>query len=327
MTQTVFVPGLFGCRMIDSQNRVIWPPGEMTEPLAEESLVQLLGDDTTRFGRIIDRVLLCRIDVYGPVLDMLTAAGRFTPFAYDWRVDIRIAAASFADQLAKLPPDEDIQIVSHSMGGIVTRWLLESGDFAREEWFSRIKLAVFVAVPHLGAPLALFRILGTDTSAGQLIPNWATRSLASDPTHWPSAYQLLPPSGIDCVARPNGTRQDMVEVFGSQLSAVGIRKMQDVYTVLEKFKRPDATRYVLAYGKGSAQTVWGALVDAAGAASEQFGDGDGTVPTWSADPSETINSIKSVFDEVAVFIADHVGIVGNRLFLNQLSTWLGEPVS
>jgi hypothetical protein len=326
MAQTVLVPGLYGCKMVDVQGRTIWPPGETTDPIDTETLSNLIVDPATTHGSIISSVLLCGVDVYGPVIDLIKSVNNYVPFSYDWRVDVRTAASALGERLATLPSTDDIQIVSHSMGGLVTRWLLECGEFVHQPWFTRIKLAVFVATPHLGAPLALFRILGNDSKAGalSLLPNWATELMAKHPEQWPSGYQLLTPGDIDCVTEPDSTRRDIPEVFHAQLSAVGLQKMQEVYTKLEHFAKPRMCRYVSAHGKGSPDTVVGVVVDQASNAHEQFGDGDGTVPTWSAHPAEVIQAAAGAFEASAVFVADHVGILGNRMFLAQLKAWLGS---
>ena len=324
MTQTVLVPGLFSCEMSDLMWGVIWPPGKTTRPMDSTTLVNRLIDPATRFGPVIERVQapFCDEDIYGTIIAQLRLRGNFTAFSYDWRRDVRDAAAALAGVLDALPPDGDIHLVAHSMGGIIVRWLLESGRFSGDAWFSRVTLAVFVAVPHLGAPLALFRILGQDPIQSILVPNWATRILAGDPALWPSGYQLLPPSGIDCATMPNGTKKDMAEAFGDRLLSVGVAKMQEVQSVLERFDRPRGTSYVLAYGMGSPRTVSGVRVGTDGGAQEDPGDGDGTVPTWSAEPTKMVAAAAPAFDDVAMFIADHVGILGNRLFLARLTSWL-----
>jgi pimeloyl-ACP methyl ester carboxylesterase len=64
----------------------------------------------------------------------------------------------FAQQLEALVdvwPNEidDIAIVAHSMGGLVTRSAFECGKTAKHAWMSRVKRVVFLGTPHQGAPL------------------------------------------------------------------------------------------------------------------------------------------------------------------------------
>ncbi len=64
----------------------------------------------------------------------------------------------FADLLEQLVaqwpvPVEELVIVSHSMGGLVTRSACHHADQARQAWRSSLKKLVFLGTPHHGAPL------------------------------------------------------------------------------------------------------------------------------------------------------------------------------
>ncbi|MGL5002451.1 MAG: lipase family alpha/beta hydrolase, partial [Casimicrobium sp.] len=48
---------------------------------------------------------------------------------------------------------EEIAVVAHSMGGLVTRSALEHGASAKHRWMQHVKRVVFLGTPHLGAPL------------------------------------------------------------------------------------------------------------------------------------------------------------------------------
>lgn len=56
--------------------------------------------------------------------------------------------------VASWPNDVDeIAIVAHSMGGLVTRSAFHYGKIAKHAWMKRAKRVVFLGTPHLGAPL------------------------------------------------------------------------------------------------------------------------------------------------------------------------------
>jgi hypothetical protein len=66
--------------------------------------------------------------------------------------------SEFADLLEQLvaqwpEPVEELVIVSHSMGGLVTRSACHHADQARQAWRSSLKKLVFLGTPHHGAPL------------------------------------------------------------------------------------------------------------------------------------------------------------------------------
>jgi len=82
------------------------------------------------------------------------------------------------------------------MGGLIVRFLLESRFVNSKEkppdWFDKIRRALFICTPHLGAPTALSKILGLEWTWLVVSP-WDMRKFAAD-ADFPSTYQLLPSS-------------------------------------------------------------------------------------------------------------------------------------
>ena len=71
---------------------------------------------------------------------------------------ISINGAAFAEQIEALlkawpVPVEDLTIIAHSMGGLVTRSAFESGTHAGHAWPKVLKKIIFLGTPHFGAPL------------------------------------------------------------------------------------------------------------------------------------------------------------------------------
>jgi pimeloyl-ACP methyl ester carboxylesterase len=65
---------------------------------------------------------------------------------------------AFADLLDNLVaqwphPVEELVIIGHSMGGLVTRGACHYGAIAGHDWLQRLRKIVFVGTPHHGAPL------------------------------------------------------------------------------------------------------------------------------------------------------------------------------
>ncbi len=105
----------------------------------------------------------------------------FIPFSYDWRQDIVASGGKFCDFLNTLSAPH-IQIVAHSMGGLVTWSCLTQNEAVAR----RVKKIVFTGVPFKGGP-GIFDdlMLGSST--------FANRSLLSRDVlfTFASSHQLL----------------------------------------------------------------------------------------------------------------------------------------
>ena len=246
------------------------------------------------------------------------------PFPYDWRKDVSIevsdALAAFLDGL---PAGQRIIFVAHSMGGLIVRWLLESGRYNRRPWFGSIDQFISISVPHLGAPLCLFRVLGLDDLAPLVFDRVACKQFASRPDLYPAGHQLLPTSSLQTVTFADGSHSSVREAFPG-LPKVAFDALDRLHAVLDAFKRPATVTYDLAYGRGlnTVSAVRAAMVSDPRPV-EVFDSGDTTVPIWSACPSIEVVAAKGCFEEEAAFDnATHVGILQDPRFLNQLHIWI-----
>ena len=95
---------------------------------------------------------------------MLAADPAFsTPFTtvylhYNSGQHISISGRAFAEQIRAMVkawpvPIEDLTIIAHSMGGLVTRSACDFGDREKHRWRHLLKQIVFLGTPHFGAPL------------------------------------------------------------------------------------------------------------------------------------------------------------------------------
>jgi pimeloyl-ACP methyl ester carboxylesterase len=64
---------------------------------------------------------------------------------------------------------EEITIIGHSMGGLVTRSACHYGSIEKREWVSKVKKLFFLGSPHLGAPMEKFGNIITNVL--EQIPN------------------------------------------------------------------------------------------------------------------------------------------------------------
>ncbi|MDX9713262.1 MAG: alpha/beta fold hydrolase [Ignavibacteriaceae bacterium] len=111
-------------------------------------------------------------------------------FTYDWRKNNLTNAellSYFIDSVRLWTGSEKVNLVGHSMGGIVSKTCINNFDK------SRIKNIVFIATPNLGAPEVLTVMLKGKLFEWLNFVNeieWTvTRSLARN---LPSCYQLIP---------------------------------------------------------------------------------------------------------------------------------------
>ncbi|MEQ9364277.1 MAG: alpha/beta fold hydrolase [Leptospirales bacterium] len=155
----VFIPGLNGSLLEDSQGRQRWVSAAQGLALSTPDLSLPLqwvngtqaADDLRPAGVIMDVSLISGVigqDFYAPWVDF----AREIPhrplhiFSYDWRRDNNESSAkfeAFLDEISKRYGGKKVQVVSHSMGGMIALTALNR----RPELFDRV---VFAGVPFRG---------------------------------------------------------------------------------------------------------------------------------------------------------------------------------
>lgn len=294
MDCVVFLPGTMGSVLVTPDGEVVWPPTAAEAQFGYTRKAKLLRPDL--IVKDIVRSVLC-FGVYQPLIDQLadigyseTGAGaRLHVLAYDWRLDLELMSDQFAKKLAEISKTgvTSITIVAHSMGGLIARLALESGKHDGEAWFPKVKSFISVGTPHLGAPLALARILGMDSSLGISGPDF--REIAAD-RRYPSGYQLLPPPGegicwdITSLTLQPMNIYDPAVATKLGLDPVLLARAKFVHDTLRAGKAPPQTRYFYFAGTGH-KTATRVNVGTNGRQITWSDDGgDGTVPLWSALP-------------------------------------------
>jgi hypothetical protein len=129
-------------------------------------------------------------------------------FTYDWRKNNTTNAellSNFIDSVMNWTGADKVNIVGHSMGGIVSKQCINLFDK------SRIRKMVFIGTPHLGAPEILTVLL-----TGKLfewlnfvIADYLVRSLGRN---LPSCYQLIPSRSYLNLDYNNGISED-IEIY------------------------------------------------------------------------------------------------------------------
>jgi pimeloyl-ACP methyl ester carboxylesterase len=236
----VVVPGILGSELLRPDGTQAWLnlgnafgyhdlslPYRL--PLAEsrDDLVPgpLLGAE-----RVVPR--LFGFTEYADLLALLREAGfrelsekgpgaAYHVFSYDWRRDLVESARRLHESLEALAdalgnPELRVNVVGHSMGGLVARYYLRYGaaepdDGAPVTWAGarRIETLILGATPNGGAIHALDTILN-GTRVGLSTTTLSAEVVAG----MPALYQLLPPRGVPSLldARGDPLAADLLDV-------------------------------------------------------------------------------------------------------------------
>ncbi len=191
------------------------------EPLPSQAFAYEISDDAA--GK----------DFYGKIVRTLSDTGgyklskvgqkvnplqkNYYIFHYDWRQDNVISAGLLAEFIEQVRidynnPNLKVDIVAHSMGGLITRYYIRYGkqDVINDNDFDqkltmygadRVRRVVLLGTPNLGSvkTLNLF-IQGVDIGINQI----GTETLAS----MPSLYQLFPHPLNNWIIKSDGERLD-----------------------------------------------------------------------------------------------------------------------
>lgn len=232
-TPAILVPGLLGSRLVEPRTgEERWPgnplswlvqgfgdlalPDSGTVP-AETRLVPA-GITDSAVGR----------DFYGRIVDALTTAGGYVLripgqppvdgrpglylFAYDWRQDNVQSARALDAMIEQIrldcgQSDLRVDVVAHSMGGLITRYLarygtadvLEGNEFpVTLDGERKLRRVVLLGTPNLGSVMSL-RALTVGFGIGPFnVPPEVVATM-------PGAYQLLPHAITDWIVSSDGT--------------------------------------------------------------------------------------------------------------------------
>ena len=123
-------------------------------------------------------------------------------FTYDWRKSIPWNGeklSAFISQVMKWTNSSKVNIVAHSMGGLVTK------SCVREFNPERIDKIIFIGTPHLGAPLMYYTMLTGDAELefikDLILNNLTVKQMT---TNMPSTYQIFPSAQFYNTAITNG---------------------------------------------------------------------------------------------------------------------------
>jgi phospholipase A1 len=297
----VFIPGIMGTELWLG-NKCIWPGPVDSLIFRYPYMEELLREDLEPRD-IVRKVSISR--QYQEVIDLLVACQYVESgdesertlwiHAYDWRKDNVLAADRLADLLDRIAAahgaDVTIAIIAHSMGGLISRYLLESGVYADRASLRQVQMLVTLATPHRGSPLALLAARG---ALKRLFLNRDQVQLLASDRRYPSLYQLMPPQGEPFMwDRVASSRYEPLDPYDAAI-ANGLSLARDNLDSATRFhqkidlsKRPAGVRYF--FFSGTQQTTVTAIYLLRNekepwlvTADEMDDAGDGTVPYWSS---------------------------------------------
>lgn len=235
----IVIPGIMGSKLRDRETaRIIWPgsvwnlvtsefnelaldvdPATLT---SRPSRLEAFDITDTAAGRDFYNRLIETLQQYGdfkrtvagtPVTD--TFERRFYVFPYDWRHD-NVESARQLDALIEQirrdygRPDLKVDIVAHSMGGLVSRYYLRFGteDVLESDkpaitmqGAAKVNRLILLGTPSLGSANTIRGFVEGE----KIVRRVAPETLAT----MPSVYQLL----------PNGIRKPLIGIDGRPLRA------------------------------------------------------------------------------------------------------------
>jgi pimeloyl-ACP methyl ester carboxylesterase len=334
-TTVVLVPGAPGSQLLwtdpgnpNSGSQLIWPgTAEDLGPEGYRWNAQLLSDSVQPDGLIM--TALCDLcPIYGPLAEKLEswgfklAGGTLVLCDYDWRASAADAAKRLAqkiDLINQKNPAASITILAHSMGGLVSRYYLESGNWKPQN----IAQLIMMGTPNRGAPDALITRMGADNvdflSAAEVL------KLADDPG-FPALYQLFPPPG-DTFAFDSSNSNQAIDIYAPAnplgLTKTNVDSAVAFFGSLDPSKRGNITYFCFA-GRGHPTYTNVFLTSAQGQPYQVDTDntqptdmaGDGTVPFLSA----ALTGVPSA--EVS---GKHMTIFQDDDLLTALASMLGRP--
>jgi pimeloyl-ACP methyl ester carboxylesterase len=133
---------------------------------------------------------------YRSLGEFLQKEGGYTPdtdlfsFPYDWRFDLRVQAERFHEALTREFGSRKIDIVAHSLGGLLIRAYLQR--YPDED---RIASVIYLGTPHSGAPLAYAWLTGAASAVKNFNGEFPYLRLDTETflvRNFPTAYSLLP---------------------------------------------------------------------------------------------------------------------------------------
>ncbi len=235
----VVIHGLMGARLVESSSGdVVWGKvGGLLGGNVGSRLALPLGSEAQSDPLIADGFVesIAGVDVYGGILRVLEEQGGYRvasaqeppyrratcfPFFYDWRLDNAENAARLADRIVEIrglygDPTLKVDIVAHSMGGLIARYYILYGDrYVLDEvrpepdfaGASAVERLILLGTPNLGSVQAFEACIQGDRIGLTKVPPEALATM-------PSMYQLMPSPEVPVLFLRDGSPAPL-DIYG-----------------------------------------------------------------------------------------------------------------
>lgn len=330
MKLLVVVPGIMGSELRLPDEKV-WPPKVREVIFGYKRLDKLMRDDLV-VGDIISRV--GPKGVYRSLIDDLHLCGyadqsadrRLLRFPYDWRRSNIESADKLAEVLDAFVAEnivDDITFLAHSMGGLVCRFLIESGRYTNQPFYALIKRLITLGTPHRGAPKALMQLEGEESNLG--LSGIDIKTLGNDP-RFPALFELVGPedSAFTLERGLRGELPNVISHFDDRIQndlgmhAENVAAARSFWGGLDTAAKPDFVAYMCVLGSSLETIVRNEKAPGLSdlIAIKRRDGGDGTVPAASAG----LPDFPHLFSRKS-----HASIFEDRRFRHYLYQFLDAP--
>ena len=327
MKLVVWSPGILGSRLrrVGGDHLLVWPPGETDSEdwIDDRTFDQLTSN--LRVDGIVDSVLC--FPVYRTVKRLFEQAGyapagaggplQVLAFAYDWRMDLQTVAGQLAARLDALTRDGDeITLLGHSMGALLSRYVCEAPVFDGRPFKRRLKRLISVNGPQAGAAVMAARALGAQATE-HIVAADGPRVVRAP--GFSGGMDLLPPPGHPCVQE--GARWlDLYDAAVVSRFGLGpnVAAAQAFWRELGRGAKPASVHYVCVHGLIDRDEAVERVYVADGRFGLVNGRGDGTVTEASA--------LAMASDVVVTLPGDHLGVLDGEGFRTRVfAPFVGAP--
>jgi phospholipase A1 len=298
----VVIPGVMGCELKTKEGQLIWPGPVLSLAFHYNLMDQLMQEDLSVGGLIRSYATITQ---YGELIADLRICGfresdappTLVAFAYDWRKSNKLAAEDLANKIDEIVNlhngDADISLIGHSMGGLVARYYLESGNFETRPGLKKVVRLITLATPHRGAPLALTAAIGEEK---RLFLSKAQVKLIANDDRYPAVYELLPPVGEPFAWNIKSELKE-ISIYDPAvakslgLNLANLKAAEEFRKGIDSNKRPAGVRYFFFAGTRIVTLAQLRFRDSPKERAlspehdvikdETEDSGDGTVPAWS----------------------------------------------
>ncbi len=208
----VVIPGIEGSKLCDASGNVLW--GDRNSYTAARINALRLPPDLASHDKgihscgLIESVsiipLLWDSNVYSGLIATLRGAGYqdkdIVVFDYDWRLSNFETAKLLRDKIDKLPlgPDGQVDIIAHSMGGLVARIYLQTMN-----GFAHVHNLILMGTPSFGSA-KIFQNLRDGFDHWPNAWSGGLDEIQRTILSFPSTYELLPTYRDCCGFTRNG---------------------------------------------------------------------------------------------------------------------------